>query len=57
MKSNLKYLGVLLSLIGVVILAVYHFSGSTSNAMLICAAICVIFGPVVYGLLAKYAKD
>ncbi len=53
MKSNLKYLGVLLLLIGVCILAVYYFTGSSSNSMLVCAAICIVGGPIAYGLLSK----
>lgn len=57
MKENLKYLGVLLLLIGVCILSYYFFSGSSSNALLVASAIFLVLGPIVYGVLAAQNKD
>lgn len=58
MKNEIiKGLGILVILIGVILLAVYHFNANyTSNGLLIAAGICVVLGAVGHVLLNKYIE-
>lgn len=56
MKEILKYLGVLVMLIGVVVLALYHFGDYPGNGLLITAGVLVVVGAAGHILLNKYVK-
>lgn len=56
MKNILKYLGIFVMLIGVIVLAVYHFGNYTSNALLITAGVLVVVGAIGHVLLNKYIE-
>ncbi|WP_163629906.1 hypothetical protein [Paludibacter sp. 221] len=57
MKNEiLKYLGIIVMLIGVILLAVYHFSDFPGNTLLIIAAICVVVGAVGHVILNKFIE-
>lgn len=53
MKSILKYLGVFIVLIGVIVLVVYYYGGSNSNAYLSIAALLMIAGLVSHIFINK----
>ncbi len=50
----LKYLGVFLMLIGVIVFAVYHFGGYAGNALLVVGGVFVVVGTISYIVLNKY---
>ncbi|MDL2289931.1 hypothetical protein LJB95_00820 [Paludibacteraceae bacterium OttesenSCG-928-F17] len=54
MKELLKYLGIIVMLIGVALLAVYHFSDFPGNGLLIGAGISIVVGAVGHVILNKY---
>jgi len=57
MKNEiLKYLGVLVILVGVVLLAIYHFCDFHENGLLIGAGVCLVTGAVGHVLLNKYIE-
>ncbi len=56
MKTLLKYLGVLLVLAGVVILAVYYFGHTQPNSMLFTALIVMVAGLFAHIFLNKYIE-
>lgn len=55
MKNLLKYLGVLIVLIGVGILAYYYFVAQ-SNLLLIVAALCMVIGLLGHIFMNKYIE-
>ncbi|MDD3320173.1 MAG: hypothetical protein PHS59_01880 [Paludibacter sp.] len=54
MKELLKYLGSILILVGVVILALYFFGVSQENAMLAAAGIVMIVGLITHIVINRY---
>lgn len=56
MKSLLTNLGPILMLIGVIILAVYYFTASTSNVYLGTSAALVVVGFFVFIIANKFIK-
>ena len=56
MKELLKYLGIIVMLIGVIILAVYNFGNYPGNALLITAGILIVAGAIGHVILNKYIK-
>ncbi len=56
MKNVLKYLGPILVLVGVIILALYFFGVGNSNAYLASAGIIMLVGVVSHVLLNKYVS-
>lgn len=53
MKELLKYLGSILILVGVVLLAIYHFGSNPTNAYLASAGIIMIVGCVTHVVINK----
>ncbi|URW79438.1 hypothetical protein [Xiashengella succiniciproducens] len=53
MKEFVKYLGVFVVLIGVVLLAVYTFQRQTENTLLLASIIAVISGVLAHIVLNK----
>ena len=56
MKGLLKYCGVILLLIGVVVECIY-FWGPRSNALLAVAAVCIVLGCIAHIVINKYFTD
>ncbi len=57
MKSEiLKYLGVLVILVGVALLVVYNFGSYPGNGMLVAAGACVVVGAIGHIVLNKYIE-
>lgn len=56
MKSLLTTLGPILMLIGVAILAVYFFTASHNNALLITAGVLEVLGLFVFMITNKFLK-
>lgn len=56
MKNFLKYVGPILVLLGVIILALYFFGISNSNVYLASAGIIMVLGIVSHILINKYAN-
>jgi hypothetical protein len=56
MKEILKYLGALLVLVGVVILAVYYFGQSNSNTLLAVAGGTMVVGFLAHIIINKQVK-
>ena len=55
MKNEiLKYLGILVILVGVALLAVYHFGSFTENGLLVAGGLCVVAGAIGFVVLNKY---
>lgn len=54
MKNILKYLGILIMLVGVVILAFYHFGSYAGNGLLIAAGACVLVGLFAHIIINRY---
>jgi len=55
MKNEiLKYLGILVILVGVALLAVYHFGTFTENGLLVAGGLCVVAGAIGFVVLNKY---
>jgi len=55
MKNEiLKYLGILVILVGVALLAVYQFGSFTENSLLVAGGLCVVTGAVGFVILNKY---
>ncbi len=55
MKNEiLKYLGIVVILVGVALLAVYHFSKYPGNGLLISAGIVIVVGAIGHVLLNKF---
>ena len=54
MKNEiLKYLGIVVLLVGVILLAVYQFGGNPTNGLLIAAGACVVAGTIGHIILNK----
>ena len=53
MKELLKYLGSILILVGVVLLAIYNFSSHPTNTYLASAAIIMVIGCVTHVVINK----
>lgn len=54
MKELLKYLGSILILVGVAILALYFFGVSQANAMLAAAAIVMVTGLITHVVINRH---
>ena len=56
MKNEiLKYLGILVILIGVAVLVIYHFGHhAAENTLLIIGGICILTGTIGHVILNKY---
>ena len=57
MKEFLKYLGVIIVLIGVCVFVAYAFTSAPTNTYLIVGISLVIAGIVAHVLLNKFIKD
>ena len=54
MKNELlKYLGIVVILVGVILLAVYQFGSNPINGLLIAAGVCVVAGTIGHIVLNK----
>lgn len=53
----MKYLGIIIILIGVLVLVLYFFGMFSSNVALVTAAVLMILGLVSFILLNKYIDD
>lgn len=53
MKNFLKYLGPILVLVGVAILAVYHFGSSQSNTYLVVGGLLMIIGAIGHVIINR----
>jgi uncharacterized protein YjeT (DUF2065 family) len=58
MKNEiLKYLGILVILIGVAVLVIYHFGAhAAENTLLIVGGLCIFVGAVGHVILNKYIQ-
>lgn len=56
MNNLLKYLGALIILIGVVILAIYAFGGNPTNAKLVAAIVTMLVGFTVFIVTNRVLK-
>lgn len=56
MKALLKYSGVIIQLIGVILLLVPKFMGTTSNVTLVAGGSCIALGVIVYVVINRIAK-
>ncbi|MGL4333361.1 MAG: hypothetical protein ACRCZQ_08735 [Bacteroidales bacterium] len=57
MKELLKYLGVIIAIIGVAILAIPQFMGITTNATLMTGLVVIILGIVSFILINKRIQE
>lgn len=57
MKELLKYLGVIIAIIGVAILAIPQFMGTTTNATLMTGLVVIILGIVSFILINKGIQE
>jgi len=56
MKTILRFLGPIIILVGVIILAIYFFTQSSSNTYLIAAGVTMLLGIVAHVILNKLQK-
>ncbi|NLX72636.1 MAG: hypothetical protein GXY94_04975 [Bacteroidales bacterium] len=54
MKNFLKYLGIVLIFVGVLLLAIYTFQSHTENTLLLSSMLLVIIGILVHIITNKY---
>lgn len=57
MKSFLKYLGILVVVIGVLLLVIPAFLNSTSNTTLATAGVLMVVGLLAHIVINKYVTD
>lgn len=57
MKALLKYSGLIIQLIGVVILLVPKFMGTTSNVTLVIGGACIVLGVIAYVVINRIVKE
>lgn len=57
MKELLKYLGVIIAIIGVAILAIPQFMGTTTNTTLMSGLVVIILGIVSFILINKRIQE
>lgn len=57
MKELLKYLGVIIAIIGVAILAIPQFMGTTTNATLMTGLVVIILGILSFILINKRIQE
>ncbi len=53
MKNLLKYLGIFIILLGVILLLVYNWTDSPTNGLLVAAGLCVVAGAVGHIILNR----
>ncbi|MGL5787339.1 MAG: hypothetical protein ACRCX4_11050 [Bacteroidales bacterium] len=57
MKELMKYLGVIITIIGVAILAIPQFTGTTTNGTLATGLVVIIFGIFSFILINKRIEE
>jgi len=57
MKALLKYSGIIIQLIGVLLLLVPKFMGTTTNVTLIAGGVCIALGVIAYVVINRVVKE